>query len=151
MEVQVLLCSRTLDRMPEATDGAIGFLQDWLSRHDTKAVVLPRDWLAFSRKWETELQDYPESRQAFFALLRGIITPYRDKYAPEGGIADDGDHVGEASEVDAMSLITKRHYATCEYLITTQPEVFRGKGLRIPDSRILTPELFQAEVQAEAR
>lgn len=152
MEVQILLCRRVLDRMPETNDDTIAFIQDWLSRHDTKAVVLPRDWREFIAKWENELRDAPESRGPFLALMRGIITPYRDKYAVSAGIENDGDPVAWASvdEVEGMSVITKRHYATCKYIITDEPLVFRGKGLTLPDSGILTPELFAAEVQAES-
>ena len=149
MEVRILLCRRVLDRMPEATDAVMGFIQNWLSLRDTKAVVLPQDWDAFVTHWTSELQEFPESREPFFAMMRGIITPYRDKYATEANVEGDGDRVAVADEVEAMRIITGRHYATCAYLITDDPTIFQGKRLRLLDSRILTPELFAAESQAE--
>lgn len=148
MEVQVLLCRRVLDRMPEVSDETIAFVQNWLSQLDAKAVVLPQDWEAFVRRWEHDLRDSPESRGPFFAMLRGIITPYRDKYAEEAGIQDDGESVASKEEVEAMRIITNRHYATCTYLLTEDLALFRGRKLRLPDARILTPELLRAELQA---
>ncbi len=147
-DVQVLLCKRVLDRIPEVEDETIGFLQNWLSKRGTKAVVLLQDWKAFVDYWEGQLRLHPEVRDSFFAMLRGIITPYRDKYAVEAGLKPDGETLASMDEVEAMKVITQRHYATCEYLVTEDPELFRAKGLRLPDSRILKPEVLQAEVLA---
>ena len=147
MEVQILLCSRVLARIGEVEDESISFLTGWLSERQTIAVVLPQAWKAFVTQLEAEMEGFRESRDAVLGILRGILTPYREKYADEAGIPPDGEVVEGMDEVSAMRTITTRHYATCMYLVTDAPEEFRGKGLRLPDSRILTPDLFRAELE----
>jgi hypothetical protein len=153
MEVRVLLCNRVLGRFPYVRDAAddepIAFLRNWLSSRENKAVVLLQDWKSFVREWEATIGDFPEVRGEFFGILRGILTPYRDKYAVEAGIAADGETTAALDEVAAMEVITRRHYDTCEYLITYEPTVFRGNGFLLPDERIVTPELFRAVHQAD--
>lgn len=152
MEVRLLLCKRVLARIPEedhSEDDAIYYLRNWLSEHETKAVVLLQDWREFVAQWEHEIGEFPEARMAFFAIHRGIITPYRDKYADEAGVKPDGETTAAMNEVDAMKTITRRHYDTCEYLVTDVPSVFRGRGLVLPDPRIVTPALFRA-IQQES-
>jgi hypothetical protein len=153
MEVRVLLCHRVLGRFPlvrePADDEAIAFLRNWLSTRESKAVVLLQDWKQFVSEWEAAIGDFPETKSEFFAILRGIITPYRDKYAVEAGVAPDGETTASEDEVGAMRIITRRHYDTCEYLVTYDPGVFRGKGLKLPDERIVTPALFRAVHQPE--
>jgi hypothetical protein len=147
MEVQILLCQRVLRRIRDVEDESITFLANWLSSRQIKAVVLPRAWNEFTKEVEEELRGFPESQEYVLGILRGILTPYRDKYAHEAGVQADGEVVGELDELSAMRTITTRHYASCMYLVTYAPEIFRGNGLRLPDTRILTPDLFQAELR----
>ena len=150
MEVQILLCKRVLHRIRDVDDEAITFLTNWLSSHQTKAVVLPGAWTEFTHEVAEDLRGFPESQEYVLGIIRGIVTPYRDKYAHEAGVPADGEVVGAMGEADGMKTITDRHYATCTYLVTDAPELFRGKNLHLPETRILTPDLFHAELQTNS-
>jgi hypothetical protein len=79
--------------------------------------------------------------------MRGIVTPYRDKYTEEAGIEiEDDEDIRAMNDTDAAVTIANRHYATCRYLIVDDPKEYHGKKLKIGDDKIVTLEGFCKEV-----
>ncbi|MHB1709496.1 MAG: hypothetical protein ACYCT2_08500 [Thermoplasmataceae archaeon] len=138
-----------LERLPEPEDKYISFLRFWLSDNDTKAVVTLSEWKKFMEKWESELKDCSnEIKEPFFASMRGVVTPYRTKYATEAGLKINNEQ--ESNSIDERTIVTW-HYATVRYLITGTPEKFRPEAefIKISEASILTPKEFFNKLDVE--
>jgi hypothetical protein len=113
------------------------FMKFWLGERDIKAVVSRTAWNAFEKEWGKSLEDKSESSETFFAIMRGIVSPY---VKPEGSSDVDKDALSETMD------IVNRHYATVEYLVVKVPPLYEGKGIKIGDDRIFTPRGFFMEI-----
>lgn len=143
------MTSDVLEHFLETEDKYISFLRFWLSDNKTKAVVTLPVWKNFLKKWDAELVDYSnEIKESFFASMRGVVTPYRTKYATEAGLKIDNEF--ESNSVDEKTIVTW-HYATIKYLITEGPEEFRSEAIsiRISEALILTPKEFFSKLDVE--
>ena len=144
MEVTIVIDEYVLNSIVISRDRYHSFLRWWINEQDTKAVVIKKIWLRFIREKEEELKEFKETSDFFFGSVRGIITPYREKYAEETQEPTDMEiQVDEVeNEIDATLNIANRHYATCRYIIVRNPENYKGKEVRIGDGRILSPQEF---------
>lgn len=70
--MKLVLTKDILDRLIERTDKYVAFLRFWLSMVDTKAEVTLSAWKSFQKHWESELKELPETRDSFFANIRGL-------------------------------------------------------------------------------
>lgn len=134
--------------MTETADKNISFIHYWISENDTKAVATLSAWKEFEKKWTKELADMDEVKNSFFASMRGIITPYRTKYASQAKLEVDIDR--ESLEIDEKTIVNW-HYASVEYLLTDFPDQYTSSSpeLKIPDRNVLTPKQFYGRLEVE--
>lgn len=134
--------------MMETSDKNISFIHYWISENDTKAVVTLSAWKDFEKKWNLELGDLEETKNSFFANMRGIITPYRTKYASEARLEVDIDK--ESLEIDEKTIVNW-HYASVEYLLTNNPDHYISSSpqLKIPAKSVLTPKQLYSRLEVE--
>lgn len=151
MEVTIVIDDDVLDKIVLARDKYHSFLRWWINERDTKVVVLKKIWDKFIKQKEDELKGFEESAGVFFASVRGIVTPYREKYAEESLEATDIEVPVDAveNEIDATLNIANRHYATCKYVIVKTPENYKGKDVRIGDDKILSPQEFYSLMEVK--
>lgn len=132
--------------MPESENKFVKFLIYWISGHNTKAVTTLKNWKRFFREWEERLKDRSdELKNPFFAFFRGIVTPYRKKYAKEDNLSitdNDNKEKSNNDEITNIINIINRHYATVEYLITEDPSIYEGKDIKIDKDRIVSLKGF---------
>jgi hypothetical protein len=114
---------------------------------DTKAVVTLSAWKLFQKHWESELKEMPETRDSFFANIRGLVTPYRVKYASEDQTVDRIER--ESIDITETEIVNW-HYATVKYLITENPSEFISSDkIKIPKEFILTLRGFFGKMEIE--
>jgi len=144
MEVELVIDNEVLGRFPDNSK-PIAFLKHWITDRKTKAVTLLKHWNVFRSGWERDLINVSEEiKQPFFAMMRGIVTPYRKKYGIEAGI--DSENINDEDEgeddIVAIKAVVNRHYATVKFLVVGNPDAYKANGIKISDSRIVTPEEF---------
>lgn len=151
LEVNLVIDESVLPKIYQ-NDKLNAFLKYWISEKTTKAVVCEKYWNDFVKEWEKSLKDcLDEVKAPFFASIRGVVTPYRDKYATGLPTTTTKDTTNEKDEKDPIQKtidIVSRHYATVKYLITEYPERYKGK-MRLGDSQILTPKQFYTEIETK--
>ncbi|MBS3069150.1 hypothetical protein J4441_02170 [Candidatus Micrarchaeota archaeon] len=140
LEVELLIDGSVLNDLVPTADKYSGFLLYWIYNNQTKAVVPKKSWNEFFRTWEEKLSHVSdEIKSPFFATVRGIASPYREKYADEAGCPAD---ISESSDDEAEELvrIANRHYATIKYIIVKNE--LSSQVLKISQDRILSPKDF---------
>jgi len=150
VEVELVMDSESLQEHP-SDEKHLQFLLFWLNKHETKAVVTKRAWNTFTKGWEKKLPKNSETANAFFATMRGLFTPYRDKYASEAGLAVENDENAEEEKTEEgeLSDIVNRHYPTVKYLIVKNPETFQATGLKIAGDKILNSKQFYNKLEID--
>lgn len=146
-EVELVIDASILRRMPE-TERFVSFLKFWITCNNTKAVVTLSVWKEFEKYWQEQLSERSEEiTTPFFATMRGVATPYRNKYATEAGLTQDDP--ADSESIDEKTIVN-RHYATVKYLIVENAEAYKSDGeIKITKGRILTLKEFfnRAEVE----
>ncbi|MFH1224286.1 MAG: hypothetical protein V1676_00600 [Candidatus Diapherotrites archaeon] len=136
-EVEIVICNEVLNHLSKRELHDL-FLIWFINKYKTKAVVVLEDWNKFIKDWDTKLKQMsPEAKNHFFAVMRSIVTPYREKYA--NGVTGAEKIKLEGGSIDKLCKIVDRHYATVRYLVVASPANFVGK-VRISKEQILTPE-----------
>lgn len=148
--VDIVIDSGSLAKIKARDNKPAFFVIYWLSTEETKAVATKDSWNAFHKEIRDELKEMPDTYKGVIGFFRGIITPYRTKYAEEAGIKlslEEKDKDGKETEEDSQIIkIVNRHYATVKYLIVENPDAyltFKKDGrLRIDTQNITTLEGF---------
>ncbi len=80
--------------------------------------------------------------------MRGLITPYRTKYASEAGLKLNNEV--ESDKVDEKTIV-KWHYATVRFLVTNDPTQYNSdtEFANILPKSILTPKEFYNKQEVE--
>ena len=114
--------------------------------YKTKAVILLKNWKSFSNDWKAKLKGREETLDYFLAFIRGLVTPYRDKYGMEAGICydEEGDRTDKLDEVELTKTIIDRHYATIKFLIVSDPKKYKNITPKMSNERIMTIEDFHS-------
>lgn len=147
--VKIVLTSDVLGHIPESENQFISFLRYWISDNDTKGVVTLSAWKEFESYWNRELSNFTEVRNSFFYSMRGLLTPYRTKYADEAGI-EIGEIDKQSMELDEKTIVNW-HYASVRYLISDKAEELRSNSqdIKISTDSILTPKEFYNKLEVD--
>lgn len=151
MEVELVIDNVVLDKIV-SQDKVSEFLRFWISENKTKAVVVRIHWNEFIKKWETTLQEDGASEEEvirpFLAGMKGIVTPYRNKYLCDDKIPE----IELDSPIEETTRIINRHYATIKYVVVEDPKNYNQDDLKIDEEQLLDIEDFYRynEVKNEA-
>lgn len=141
MDVELVIDKKILDKIIEH-DKYNDFLKFWLAEKDTKAVILKSGWGSFKKEWEQSLRERTsEFKELFFAGIRGIVTPYRDKYAEDIDVPEEYEEP-QTDPISETARIVNRHYATVKYLVVGDPSEYSSQDLKINPNRIVTAKTF---------
>lgn len=124
------------------------FLWFWISETYNKGVVTLSAWKEFVKYWDDALED-GEAKESFFNLIRGLLTPYRTKYADEAGLEVDIDK--ESMELDEKTIVNW-HYSSVSYLISDKAVLLRdtqSQDMKISKKSILTPKEFYNKLEVD--
>jgi hypothetical protein len=147
--VKIVITQDVLFELPERSNKYIAFLRYWIALNDTKAVVTLSAWKEFEKHWNKRLKgESQELTESFFANMRGLITPYRTKYATEAQLQVNSEK--ESMGIDEETIV-EWHYATVKYLITKDPTRFHAKigRIKIPIEFILSPRGLFGKLEVE--
>lgn len=147
--VKIVLTEDVLFELPANSEKYIAFLRYWIALNDTKAVVALSAWKEFEKHWREKLKGVSqELTESFFAIMRGLVTPYRTKYATEAHLEVDTEK--ESMAMDAETIV-EWHYATVKYLITENPTKFNADidRIKIPKEFILSPRGLFGKLEVE--
>lgn len=148
--VEVVIDANTLNKIRSKENECDFFFIFWLSSQETKAVIPKNSWSEFHKAIKESLKNMEETYKGVMGFYRGIVTPYRTKYAEEAGIKlseeeKKGDGV-ENDEASSIAKIVNRHYATVRYLIVEDPKIYikmrEERKLRINPENITTLDGF---------